>query len=501
MTGRPTAHAPDRADRRGGRRRHHAARRRSIVAPHHRRRAVLRRVQRWSHLQRRSDWRRSASRRERHEARARRAPEHTLGVCEARDRVVIAAKPQGAIIVLSDQRRSHARVPAPIAMRRDLARAGRGSSPRPRAACSCGTSTRSSRARHPALAEQRAVRRPAITLIVDVRDAARRVDRSAHDTSARRSAMLGGDRRGRRPHRTVTLRSSIDLTRRAWLVAGLGQPQAARRRGERGGFIDDRRLVLAGAGGLRARRPAAAHEARAVRARRGRGDRGIAATAAGSSRAFEDGTLWRKHLADEQPRPSSSSPRSRRARRSRSPTTAPRSRASVASCARGARRQARRARDGTKPSPRSRSSVRRSRSRSTDDGRRAIVEPAAQPELGRAARCGTMAASTPRSPRQGSLVAARRVVGGVEVIDPLAGWQLAARDAAEGPVAVLGRRDRARRLAACCAMTADGCSSGRSSCPATAEATTAWLDKLTNATADTADRAHSAGSAVLKPPR
>ncbi|HEX5064065.1 MAG TPA: hypothetical protein VFV99_32035 [Kofleriaceae bacterium] len=90
----------------------------------------------------------------------------------------------------------------------------------------------------------------------------------------------------------------IDSTRRAYRVAGLGQPQLLDGDISAATFIDDRRLVVAGTGGLRiedtqqhTKLALYAHDAAA---------KTIAATTADGgwvAAAFEDGVLWRKHLS------------------------------------------------------------------------------------------------------------------------------------------------------------------------------------------------------------
>jgi WD40 repeat protein len=222
-------------------------------------------------------------------------PEYTVGVHEGRNRVVIAAKPQGEILVLSDHGDHTLRCPLPIAM---VATSANG--PWIVAAADRRLLVWSLDAIEPRLVSDKSPSSARFVsgdhLIVTYFDApAEWIDLRKSTTVQLGSlgaiesvaAAPGGDE-------AVV----IDNARRGWRLAGLAQPQELDGEILAATFVDDRRLVLAGPGGLRlddaqqrTKLALYAHDAPA---------KTLAATAADGGwvvAGFDDGLLWRKHLS------------------------------------------------------------------------------------------------------------------------------------------------------------------------------------------------------------
>jgi WD40 repeat protein len=222
-------------------------------------------------------------------------PEYTAGVHEGRNRVVIAAKPQGEILVLSDHGDRTLRCPLPITI---VATSAKG----------------------PWIVAASDHRLLVWTLdAIEPRLITQRSPSSARFLTGNHVIVTYFDEPAEwidlRKNQTVTLGNLtaiesvastpsgdeavvIDGSRRAWRVAGLAQPHPLDGEIIKATFVDDRRLVLAAPGGLRledaqqrTKLALFAHDAAA---------RSLAATPAGGGwviAAFDDGLVWRKHLA------------------------------------------------------------------------------------------------------------------------------------------------------------------------------------------------------------
>ncbi len=224
-------------------------------------------------------------------------PEHTLGVHEGPDRLVITGTPQGEIVVLGDYGDRTLRVPAPI---EKLVASARG--PWLVAASEDQLfvwNTDALRARVISKRSPSSARfvtgdhvlvtyfdQPAEWIDLRKQATVQLGMLSAIETVA---AAPGGEE-------AVV----IDGARRAWRVAGLARPQELPGEISAAVFIDDQRLVLAATGGLqledqqqRTKLALYAHDAAA---------KTLAATAENGgwiAAAFEDGRLWRKQLASQ----------------------------------------------------------------------------------------------------------------------------------------------------------------------------------------------------------
>jgi hypothetical protein len=222
-------------------------------------------------------------------------PEYTAGVHEGRNRVVIAAKPQGEILVLSDHGDRTLRCPAPIAM---VATSAKG--PWIVAASDHRLLTWNLDAIEPRVITQRSPSSARFltanhVIVTYFDEPAEWIDlRKNHTLELGNLGAIESVASAPSGDEAVV----IDSSRRAWRVAGVGQPQALDGEITAATFVDDRRLVLAGPGGLRVedsqlrtKLALYAHDAPA---------KSLAATPEHGGwviAAFEDGALWRKHLA------------------------------------------------------------------------------------------------------------------------------------------------------------------------------------------------------------
>lgn len=399
-------------------------------------------------------------------------PEHTLGVFEARDRVVVSAKPQGQIIVLSDYG-DHV-LPCPTTIS-SVATSARGpwivaatdnkllvwdlDAVEPRAITALPPSS------------AKFVSGDALIATVDGAPA------QWIDLRSRKSTPLGDDMQGlvalaASPDGAVAV--AIDLTRKAWLVAGLGQPQALDGEVTAATFLDNIQLVVAGDGGVRLE-DQQKHTKLALYAHSAAARALVSVPNNGGwvAAAFEDGVVWRKHLRDG---------------------AASELKSSASRIALGA--------DGTvfigdagevrawRPDGRVDTLAKGLKTVTevalldtsllvlTDDANAYELDiklpsaPVAQP----------IVHSAVYAPR-GGLVAGLSPTGGVEVFDPATkqGWPLTIPTKGQAPYSFVEIAPDGTRVLA---MTASTLLVWTLDLPASAEATRAWLDKLTNATAD-----------------
>jgi WD40 repeat protein len=221
-------------------------------------------------------------------------PEYTVGVHEGRNRVVIAAKPQGEILVLSDHGDHTLRCPSPIAM---VATSAHG--PWIVAASDHRLLVWNLDAIEPRLLTNRSPSSARFitgdhVVVTYFDEPAEWIDLRKHTTV--QLGVLGAIE-------TVAPAPSgdeavvIDGSHRAWRLAGLGQPQELDGEVSAATFIDDRRLVLAGPGGLRL--DDAQHGTKLALYAHDAATKTLVATPAGGgwiAAAFADGVLWRKHL-------------------------------------------------------------------------------------------------------------------------------------------------------------------------------------------------------------
>jgi serine/threonine protein kinase len=220
-------------------------------------------------------------------------PEYTVGVHESRGRVVVAAKPQGEILVLSDHGDHTLRCPSPIAM---VATSAKG--PWIVAASGSRLLIWNLDAIEPRLLTNRSPSSARFitgdhVVVTYFDDPAEWIDLRKNTT-----VQLGvlGAIESVAPAPSGDEAVVIDGSHRAWRLAGLGQPQELEGEVSAATFVDDRRLVLAGPGGLRlddaqqrTKLALYAHDA---------ATKTLVATPAGwIAAAFEDGVVWRKHLA------------------------------------------------------------------------------------------------------------------------------------------------------------------------------------------------------------
>ena len=222
-------------------------------------------------------------------------PALTLGVFEGRGRIAIAAKPQGEILVFSDHGDRTLRSPVPIAK---LATSTRG--PWIVAAADGRLLIWNLDAIEPNLVTSRSPSSARFVtadhvIVTYVAEPAEWIDLRKH-TKVSLGMLPAIQSVATAPGGEAAI--VIDGARHAWRVAGIGLPQELAGEISAAVFVDDRRLVLAGTGGLRledqeqhTKLALYAHDAAA---------RTLAATAADGGwvvAAFEDGVLWRKHLA------------------------------------------------------------------------------------------------------------------------------------------------------------------------------------------------------------
>jgi hypothetical protein len=401
--------------------------------------------------------------------------EHTLGIYEGRDKVVISAKPQGAVVVLSDWGDHVLACPLPIA---SVAASARG--PWVVAAAEGLLLVWNIDAIEPRVISQR---QPSSARFVTG-------DHVIATYEGEPAEWIDLRKNQRTPlgelEAIVSVATApdgaaavvIDLNRRGWLVTGIGQPQELQGEISAATFVDERQLVLAAPGGLRledqqrrTKLALYAHEAAA---------KGLVSTAGGGgwvAASFEDGVLWRKSL--------------RAGTSAELKLPAPSLRLAISSDGTvifglGGELRAWRP-DGkvdvlAKDLPNIVAVTLADASRAlamSDDGGLHVVElrgtgPLPAPQA--ASRGAALAATH-------ALVASATAVGGVEVIDPLARWRwpLAVPMKGQQPfgsveIAPDGSRVMATSSSALLVWTLE--------LPSTAETTATWLDTLTNATAD-----------------
>jgi WD40 repeat protein len=404
-------------------------------------------------------------------------PSHTLGVHEARGRVVISAKPQGEIVVLSEYGDHTLKAPLPI---QAVATSPQG--PWIVAAAEGmllvwsleGFEPRSFEASPPTSA--RFVTGDSM-IVTYFDDSADWIDLRTHKETSL----------GLMPALSTVVASpdgaeaiAIDSTRRAWHVSGVGQPKALPGEVSRASFVDDTRYVVATAAGLRLD-DQRQHTQLALLAHTPE-IRDLATLADGGgwvAASFADGKLWRKSLGSGVetslvvPAPL--------------PESLPLALASDGTVLVGVGGEVRAWRaDG--------------RIESLASGAEPIydvvlVEPTTVLALAADGtghhvdiRARTITARLPVAPlssvaANGSLVACPTVVGGVEVVDPVAQWRWPLATPQKGmhqPFADIQIAPDGTRVVA---LTQHSVVVWTLALPGTAEETTSWLDKLTNATA------------------
>ncbi|HSD86948.1 MAG TPA: serine/threonine-protein kinase, partial [Kofleriaceae bacterium] len=402
-------------------------------------------------------------------------PEHTLGVYEGRERVVISAKPQGAIVVLSDNGDHTLVCPAQIS---SVATSARG--PWIVAATDehllvwdlDAIEPRSIGKQQPSSAK----------FVTGDQLIATYEDRPAEwlDLDTDKTLQLG-DMQGIVAAATApdgALSVVIDLTRRAWLVAGLGQPQAIEGEISAAVFIDNARLVLAGEGGLRLEDQQ--HHTKLALVAHGPAARRLVASAEDGgwvAAAFEDGLLWRKHLAD-----GATTQLQLPATPAAHIVMAPDGDVIVGV---GGELRAWRS-DGKVDVLASGIKPIIAVTLVEPSVALAVTEEFAAYQI--SLRHETLAPPQPIGHSTSfatalPLAAGLSAIGGVEVYDPLAHWTwpLAIPQKGQAPYSFVDVSPDGRRVLA---MTAASLLVWTLDLPPTAEATTKWLDKLTNATAD-----------------
>ncbi|HTL38324.1 MAG TPA: protein kinase [Kofleriaceae bacterium] len=405
-------------------------------------------------------------------------PDHTLGVFEARDRVVVSAKPQGVIVVLSDNGDHILAAPAPIAM---VATSARGQWIV--AAAEGRLLVWDLDAIEPRAVSQFAPSSARFTngdqLIATYEGSAPEwIDLAAH-----KSLQLGDDMEGLIGAASApdgALAIVVDLTRKAWLVAGVGQPQPIDGEVSAASFVDNTRLVIGGTGGVRLEDLQAhtklmlfAHEPAA---------RAIETTAADGGwvvTTFEDGLVWRKHLAD--------GATTQMQVDSQSPIRIALAGDGTALVGIGGELREWRP-DGKLAVLVSGLKVIKHVSFVAPTTALVVTEDATAHQID--TRSHDVAAPVQTIGHAGShadtggLVAGISALGGVEVYDPLAhwSWPLVTPQKGQPPFSFVHISPDSRRVLA---MTSQSLLVWTLDLPQTAEATAKWLDRLTNATAET----------------
>jgi hypothetical protein len=406
-------------------------------------------------------------------------PSHTLGVHEARGRVVISAKPQGEIVVLSEYGDHTLKAPLPI---QAVATSPQG--PWIVAAAEGmllvwtleGFEPRSFEASPPTSA--RFVTGDAM-IVTYFDDSADWIDlRTRKETSL-----------GLMPAISSVIASpdgaeaiAIDSTRRAWHVAGVGQPKALPGEVSRASFVDDTRYVLAGDGGLRLA-DQRAHTQVVLFAHAGElADLATVADGGGwVAASFVDGTLWRTSLA--------SGVETSLALGAPVPRVLPLVLAPDGTVFIGVGGEVRAWRPdgriepivtGVEPIYDVALVERGTLLALAEDGTGHLID----------IRTKTISARLPVAPlssvaANGSLIASPTVVGGVEVIDPVAQWRWPLATPQKGmhqPFADIEISPDGTRVVG---LTQHSVVVWTLALPGSSEETASWLDKLTNATAET----------------
>jgi hypothetical protein len=404
-------------------------------------------------------------------------PNHTLGVHEARGRVVISAKPQGEIVVLSEYGDHTMRSPLPI---QAVATSPQG--PWIVAAAEGmllvwsleGFEPRSFEASPPTSA--RFVTGDSI-LVTYFDDSADWIDlRTRKETSLGLMPAISSVNAS--PDGAEAI--AIDSTRRAWHVAGVGQPKAMPGEVSRASFVDDTRYVLAIEAGIRlddqrqhTQVMLFAHKGDLV---------DLATTATGGgwvAASFADGTLWRTSLT--------SGVQTSLALAAPLPTALPLALATDGTVFVGVGGEVRAWRPDGRIEP-------------IATGVEPIydvvlVEPTtvlalAEDGTGHLVdiRTKTITARIPVAPlssvaASGSLIASPTVAGGVEVVDPVAQWRWPLATPQKGmhqPFADIQMSPDGARVVG---LTQHSVVVWTLDLPGSAEETASWLDKLTNASA------------------
>jgi serine/threonine protein kinase len=405
-------------------------------------------------------------------------PEHTLGVHEARGRVAIAAKPQGEILVLADHGDRTLRCPVPISL---VATSARG--PWIVAAAEGQLLVWSLDAIEPrAISERSPSSARFVTadhvILTYFDEPAQWIDLRKH--TARPLGVLGAiESVATAPDGGEAI--VIDGARRAWRVAGVGLPQRIDGEISAAVFVDEHRLVIAGARGLRledtrqrTKLALYAHD---------RAAKTLAATAADGgwiAAAFEDGRLWRKQL-----RTNTDGELELGIELSGAMPLAVADDGTVLFAAGGELRAWRA--DGRidvlgapLPAVTSTALVDRVRLLGLADNGTYLAEVVrAAPLAPPIALLGKQAALS----RTGGLVAAATVTGGVEVVDPVVDWRwsLAQPQQGQAPFTSVDIAPDGSRVLA---SNATEVFVWTLALPADAAATKTWLEQMTNATID-----------------
>ncbi len=222
-------------------------------------------------------------------------PGHTLGVHEGRDRVVISAKPQGELVVLSEYGDHTLKAPLPIQL---VATSPRG----PWVAAAAegmllvwsldGFEPRAYDASPPTSA--RFVTGDSM-IVTYFDDSADWIDLRTHKETSL----------GLLPSIQTVVASpdgaeaiAVDATRRAWHVAGVGQPKAIGDEITHASFLDNARYVLAGEGGVRlVDQRASKEQALFAHKPEVRALATVPDSAGWVAATFADGLVWRRQLS------------------------------------------------------------------------------------------------------------------------------------------------------------------------------------------------------------
>ncbi len=405
-------------------------------------------------------------------------PGHTLGVHTGRENVVISGNPQGELVVLSDYGDHMLTAPLPIER---VATSARGEWI---VAAAEGMllvwnleqfEPRSFSAYPPASA--RFITGDTMLLTYQ-NESAEWIDlRTGKATEL--GELPGIERVVAAPDGAEAI--ALDITRRAWRIAGIGQPQALPGEVDAVAYIDNTRLVLAGDGNVRledlqkrTQGTLLAHKA-AVRDLVATWSQGgwIAAS-------FVDGLVWRKPLAGVEQTLQLAAPL---------PTQVPLALSPDGTVLIGAGNELLSWRtDGKseviakldKPifdlvliAPTTALVL-------SEDGAGTVIDVSGKRVI----------RQLPMSPHaspasEGALIAGSTVIGGVEVIDPLVGWRWALTSPQKGVQQQFTYVEMARDGSRVLGVTPHAVVVWTLQLPASADETETWLDKTTNATADT----------------
>ncbi len=407
-------------------------------------------------------------------------PEYTVGVHEGRNRVVVAAKPQGEILVLSEQGDHTLRCPSPIVI---VATSAHG--PWIVAAADNRLLVWNLDAIEPRLLTSRS---PSSTrfvtgdhVIVTYFDEPAEWIDLRKNTTVQLGTIGAIESVAAAPGGEEAV--VIDGGHRAWRVAGIGQPQELDGDVSAAVFVDDRRLVIAASGGLRLEdaqaRTKLALYAHAAPVKT------LAATDTGGgwvAAVFEDGQLWRKHLATNAVNELSIA---------RQRASVPLWIADDGTAVFGAGSELRAWRTTGSVDVLAKLTAPVLAVSTAGDGRVLVlteagahlvelaqhgIAPIAGPPL-------VLLAKSAAVSRTSGLIAATTVVGGVEVIDPLVDWRwpLVTPQKGQSPFTLVDIAPDGSRVLAwsgpeAFVWTLD--------LPADAESTKAWLTRQSNATAD-----------------